>query len=910
MPTKRISFSNFNRRLVVAGGREQTGPAALRRATGVAPETTNSVMSRWGSQLLYSAINAIQLYYWNGNRYAYDGSVLYQNGISIKTGFDGTRLTFNAMPPQIGLDDYLFILGGGQTPFKIDPSGNITNWGIVAPPNQMNITNAPQDQIVIDSFDSSASNWTHSNAAVSNNSTEFITGTGSLQVNPVAGQIPWRIVQTWASLQNWSGYTASGAISLETDVIQFWIFYGGDFNVTWLEIDIDVDDGTFRKNFYTFAIGFATPIATKQPAHIVNETLNFQPGQWQQITIAKSQFNRTGNELQFDWSSVKAWRFSGGGGQTFLLLDNLTLSGGCAMGAGPAVGNGGSEYDYYVVYRNTITGSQSNPQPDPAKVFNVQLNRTNLAQIPTSSDAQIGARDLYRSQALTNEPPGATAFYLDTIYDNTTTTYLDQTADESIPRATTPWQKSVAVPPNSAGFGYYIDGGNGYYFKLTTAGTTGSVPPTWIVPSTSWSANTQFYLNETVGPRKANGQFWKVTTAGKSGILEPNWAASPTLGATITDGTVVWTNQSLQTTTDGTVVWTFQGINSTPVLGNDELLFDNAPPLATYGDAWGPHAGSMFWCRDSAVGAQGNLYASPPGRPESVGQIYQITHTDDPTQKVVGWDSALWLFSTQRALQLVGNYPQIAPQDVNYALGTNVPYTIVPVQAVGIIYWAPDGVRVMNWSGSRLIGFEQLSPIFRGQQEESMLSPWSSISGPVFAALMRDEILFSDGAQMTLALSYDGIFGQPPLWRVPGLVITAAYYEAQTGEIQAAFGGNIYFYEKPTLLSDGGTAIPFEIQSPGDFPDSGAEFTTQRIYITMNATTDGGPVSLTPTLIVDGTSYTLPAISGTNRQTYELSPKVAGRFFDAIRLTGSLLGRVEVFRIEADVYLGEQDQPQ
>src|SRR5690348_17334482 len=106
MPTKRISFTDFNRRLVLSGGREQmAAPNGLRRASGVAQELTTSVMSRWGSQALYT-INAIQLFYWNGHRYQYDGATLYKDGVGIMAGFDGTRLTFLSMPPQQGLQDY------------------------------------------------------------------------------------------------------------------------------------------------------------------------------------------------------------------------------------------------------------------------------------------------------------------------------------------------------------------------------------------------------------------------------------------------------------------------------------------------------------------------------------------------------------------------------------------------------------------------------------------------------------------------------------------------------------------------------------------------------------------------------------------------------------------------------------
>ena len=902
MGSQRISFADFSRRLVLSAGREQIPPGAVRRASGIAPEITASALSRWGSSSLYPGIAAIQLYYWNGTRYAYNGSALYANGTSVKTGFNGQRLTFNSGPPQPGLPDYLFVLGGGVAPFKIDPSGAITNWGILPPPNGANATNIAAEQIVIDTFNASATNWTAYQCVIADEVSEFQTGTGSLFVNPTAG--PWRIHMAPSPTLNLGTYSG-GDISLETDVVQFWVYFHGTFNTTWMEIDFDVNDGSFKKDWYSYSFGLISPQGVLQgdvPARGTQVMLNFQQDEWQQLTIPKSAFQRNGVDYQYDWANVVSIRFQGGNFASYLLLDNLTLSGGCAMGAGPAVGNGGSEYDYYVVYRNLTTGSQSNPQSNAATVPGVQVNKVRLSNIPVSADSQVSARDLYRTQALT-QPGGGIPFYLDTIYDNTTTTYTDKVADSSVRLATTVWMPSVALPPNTSA-PYYVDGGNGYYFKLTTNGTTGSVAPDWVVPSTNWSPNTIFYVNETIGPRKGAGNFFKLTIQGISGLTEPNWAAFLTVGDAVADGTAIWTNEGLKTTTDNTTVWTFEGINSTAILGNEAALLDNAPPLITYNDAV-ISMGSMWWDRDSAVGAERNVYVSPPGRFESVGATLQITSQNDPTQKLINWDSALWLFSQERAFQIWGTYPQFTSDPANEAVGTNTPFAIVGVQLLGIIYWAPDGIRVMNWSGSRLIGFEQLAPILRGQPEENVAA-WSPTSGPIWAALSRDEVIFSDGSALTLGLTYDG---GGMTWRLPGQILTALWYERQTGEIQAAWGGNIYLFEQPGQLTDNSTAIPFEFQSAATMPDTGAEFTTQRIYITVNPNVSGVAQTLTPSLIIDGVSTALPTITASKRTTFELSPKLFGRFFDGINLTGSLTGRVEIFRLEADVWLGLQEPP-
>lgn len=909
MPSRRLSFSNFDRRLYVSGGREQSPPGSLTIASGVAVEQTNSVMSRWGSELLYENIEAIQVYYWNGHRYQYDGFHLYQDGVVIVNGFDGGRLAFNTMPPQVGLPDYLFILGGRILPFKIDQSGNISNWGIVNPSNDVVASKVANQQIVIDDFEASAGNYTAVACAKANESTIVAVGSGSLSVNPAGTStnlLPWSITQIYSAAQNWSYYT-SGDFSVQTDTFQIWLYldnFGAVQPGTWIEIDVDVNDGTFKKDWYSFAIGLLNPSApTPNVRHEVQKLITFQVGQWQQITWAKSEFVRNGTNLELDWSMVQALRIKGG---TLIVttakyyFDNFTLEGGSEMGAGPAVGNGGSEYDYAIVYRNLTTGSQSNPQDTVAKVFDIEVQQVALSNIPVSTDTQVTARDIYRSQALT-VPGGGNLFYLDTIYDNTTTTYTDKYADFSIRLITTPWTKSIAVPPSMpthvSTFNYYVDAGNGYYFKLKTAGTTGAAPPTWSIPNSSWFPHHEFALNETAAPQKAAGQFWQVTTSGVSGVFEPNWAGHTTPGNTITDGAVVWTNIGSKDTTDNTAVWTFQGINSPPVLSNDELLYDNAAPMITYDDAVGPYQNSMFFCRDAAFGSAGYVYASPPGRPESVGQVYQVSSTEDPTQKLVIWDAALWLLTSGRGFQGRGEYPAISFQNIDGVLGTTVPATVISTQ-VGIIYWAADGIRLANYSGSRLVGFDALSPVFRGQNEEN-LTAWSAINPPVWAAAGRDEIIFSDSVSLTLGLSYDG---GDLAWRQPGQVLTALYFERQTGFIQACWGGVVYLFEQPSQLTDGGAPVPFMMQTMGDYPDPGAQFTTQRLYITVNC---NGQI-LTPTLIVDGANYPLPPITNTERTTIEMRPTIPGRLFDGVLLSGSLSNRIEVFRIEADVYLGDE----
>lgn len=77
---------------------------------------------------------------------------------------------------------------------------------------------------------------------------------------------------------------------------------------------------------------------------------------------------------------------------------------------------------------------------------------------------------------------------------------------------------------------------------LNSTGTT---------PVRTWSANTPFAFFNSVNPGTGTGTFYfTATTAGVSGSVTPPWTSAQTNGATITDGTVVWTAQAPMTAGD------------------------------------------------------------------------------------------------------------------------------------------------------------------------------------------------------------------------------------------------------------------------------------------------------------------------------------------------------------------------
>ena len=788
---------NWDNRLWLAGGRNGMPTGTLRRAVGVAPELTGSVWSRWGSLTLY-AIPAISVFKWNGHRYAYDGASFFQDGVAILTGFTGGRLTFVEMPPQIGLQDYLFVLGGGKL-FKLAPDGTITNWGIVAPGGSPTAQNGSVEQIIIDNMTvNNTGQWVSRNCTLSFDSDAddpFLAG-GAYKVVTNAGGAPvgpTYIRKTYATPQDWSQYP-DGTISLQSDIISFFANLSNPRRQIWMWLMVDVSDGKFKADYYKLVIQLL-PSTNSRFASGANVIIVPDPGRWVQIAAAKAQFQRIGSQLNLDWSTVKAVQFQFGNPipeTPQWLLNGLQLYGGFPLGIGPAALLGGSTYKYLVTFGNSVTGSDSNPngmqvQPDgtvnpptPSTVNGVALNPVNLSNLPVSSDPQVNNRKLWRTTA-----GGSLFSYLDTIADNVTTTYTDVTGDlPGQPVIVTPWRPKVSAP-----VGYKVDGGNGFWFRVHVdhgPGVTGPNIPTWNIPPGPFLGDWVPWLTYAVG------DWVNYLGVGYLAALQ-NRSVTPTSSPT------TWT--PLGTTNDGSVVWAWGGLNAVRTLAlSNNLKYDNQQPLLSYGDVAGPFEGSLFWTQDSTIARKGWIYASPPGRPESVGTSFVAGSDDDPSEKVVIWDQLPWSLSTKRAFIIQGSYPAFSPTQIKSALGTEFPFTVVSAQN-GIYYRGPDGIRMLDRAGSVLVGFAAIATILRGQTSENV-SPFK----PIWAAIARDEIYFGDGL-VTFSLG-----GQSPLnllqapgfvWRMLGQALNCAYYEREDDEIIASFSGNTVLFEHPGALRDG-----------------------------------------------------------------------------------------------------------
>ena len=103
----------------------------IRRAKGLHAIRTPHLRSRDGSTLLYN-LTAHSLFRFNDVQIQAAGGSLYRAGAVVASLSTAHDSGFIAMPAQPGLDDSLFITGGGRA-IKLDDGGSVTTWGITNP---------------------------------------------------------------------------------------------------------------------------------------------------------------------------------------------------------------------------------------------------------------------------------------------------------------------------------------------------------------------------------------------------------------------------------------------------------------------------------------------------------------------------------------------------------------------------------------------------------------------------------------------------------------------------------------------------------------------------------------------------------------------------------------------------------
>jgi hypothetical protein len=451
----------------------------------------------------------------------------------------------------------------------------------------------------------------------------------------------------------------------------------------------------------------------------------------------------------------------------------------------------------------------------------------------------------------------------------------------------------LRMPPTPGTIDFLFVAGGGMLFKVDQAGLVsnwGIAAPADGMTAADGGAGAlsgvykyRVTFKNTVTGHRSNANPTTVTTASLTNraVLLSSIPTSSDLQVdareiwrTVTNGSVFF----LLTTIFGNTITTLTDNIVDANLSPTQLPTDNLPPDATFFDVAGPHAGRAWWL-DSTAGKRGRILYSPIGRPESIVGFIEPTNDDDPMQKIVSWGGSLWGFSATHLFQILGDDEPFVFVEVSGAQGTGSPHTVTPTR-IGIMYQSED---VMLFDGARSNPFahDAIHPIFHGETVENI----SSFSG-IVATETENEYVISDGSQ-TLAVDLT-----EGTWRDLGIGCSALFYERDTKSFIASFASKVRRLEVQGQISDGGTPIPFEVESPGEQIGFEQEGIVQMVII--DAITNGQ--TLTPRLILDDVETVLAAVNTASRQRVEYPIGKKGKIV-SVRLTGSLSDKVEVFSI-------------
>lgn len=460
MAKQRIRFDKFDRGLWLAGGPDTVPDGHTRYSHGTNGTPTGSLRSRPGLTKLYD-LAAHSLFRFGDVRFQAAGTTLYRNGVSIDTLPSASRLIFVRMPPTSGKPDYLFaVSSGGNYQKKIDSSGNVTKWGIAAPPDGFTAAPGTQRSRVIDALDSAAS-WSAANATLADEGTIKQEGTNSMRMTVAANTVGEATKNITVDLSTYAGPVASP----NEDFIAVWVRVDNPANLEFLQLQFSLGNTSFATDIFTRTIQASDQIppstqlvtqtvgiastselsedeaailegglglsedpetgsplvvdprsSTKTLDEMGQTTITTAVGEWVRLRIPKATFTRSGKG-NVDWDDVQAVKLvakTNGRGQVIVYWDDLRMIGGSGLQG---------RYRYKVTFRNSTTGSRSNANPNHVEINNVERQPVDLANLPTTADTQVDKVEIWRTVG-----NGVRFFKIGEVNEGTTT-FQDTVAD-------------------------------------------------------------------------------------------------------------------------------------------------------------------------------------------------------------------------------------------------------------------------------------------------------------------------------------------------------------------------------------------------------------------------------------------------------------------------------------------------
>ena len=462
--------------------------------------------------------------------------------------------------------------------------------------------------------------------------------------------------------------------------------------------------------------------------------------------------------------------------------------------------------------------------------------------------------------------------------------------------------RMVKMPPTTGKQDSFFIAGGGDLFKVAIDGTVTQ----WGIdaPLTNLSAAVgasgaltgtyQYkfsFLNNTTGSR-SNGNPVAASVALTSdradltaiAVSSDSQVDRREIWRTVSNGSVFF----LLTTINDNVTTILTDNTADSGLSGTELPTDNTPPLDTYDGAFGPHDGRMWWYRLDINGQRGRVQFSPKGRPESVEGFIDISSDDDGIREMFVFNASHYVITSSKIYQISGTAAEgiFSTPEIGGTLGIVNPFTIA-THSSGVYYQAQDSIVLFDGTTSTPVQPIPIQGIFKGKTLENI----AAFTG-IVAAVSENEYFVSD---LTNTIVYNI---NKQTWRDLGVGSNAFFFERETGQMQATVNSVTQLLEDEGALTDNGTAITFEAElaSVSTAPDRKAIL--RDIYIELDTTQQ----NITPTLLLDGVSITLPLLNTQGREIRQIKILRYGNIA-GLRLEGSLTAKLFVYKVMFDPYL-------
>ena len=400
----------------------------------------------------------------------------------LNSEFTGGNISYERMPPSIGLEDYLYVAGEGY-PSKVSPAWALSKWGIDPPTSPIRGSKSIRSEGQLDAFDGASGSrvvtFTPTGAAAASFSTPNKEGAASMKLQFDTANQKVSVLCTLAATENFTKFGTDD--SPDDDLIQVWVRTNRPDAIEYFQIKFFTDSENYwQYDFLTsnftaqeralFFSGYFERIIENgrvrvltnshdievlvesqghvppakfsgrpqlaqdteyADAPLLSEQFPLAVDTWVLLRVPRGRFFEVGTP---DWAAITSYEILSKSNRrgvqdpedAAIWIDDLRRVGGVGMEG---------TYRYCTTFHNSALDIHSNPKfidrdedgivddIDYLIIENVEREPILIEDIPVSTDPQVDKVEIWRTYG------NGTTYYKAGEVDNGTTEFLDTVAD-------------------------------------------------------------------------------------------------------------------------------------------------------------------------------------------------------------------------------------------------------------------------------------------------------------------------------------------------------------------------------------------------------------------------------------------------------------------------------------------------